>query len=427
MIGVVADDTTGANDIGVMFAKHGYHTRVLALTPELGPEALECDAVVIDTDSRLDKPEVAAEKVRRATRLLMEKGCTVYWKKTCSVFRGNVGVEFDAMLDTLGADFGVAVAAFPKNGRTTVHGTHSVRGVPLAESEFRRDPVHPTTESDLRRVLQNQTPHPVGHVDLDTVRGGVDAIKEALDGLRGRVRYALFDAETQADLATIAEATAGEKVQLGGSGLAEELPPFWPPATSGIAAKDLDLSDPCGVFAVAGSLMPQTLAQVETASQAGLPCLELDTVALLTEAGARAEMERIVAAAVPLLRAGRDVVVHSAHRPEQVAATKAAGAELGIPEVEVSRAVSRTLAEITDSVLQATGLKKLVILGGDTTGTVIRRLGIQGNIVLDEIEPGLPSGLALGVPPLLLVLKSGSFGKPEFLLKAMAHLKEYAK
>ncbi|HLN60896.1 MAG TPA: four-carbon acid sugar kinase family protein [Symbiobacteriaceae bacterium] len=426
MIGVVADDTTGANDIGVMFAKHGYHTRVLTLTPELGPEALQGDAVVIDTDSRLDHPEVAAEKVRRATRLLMEKGCTVYWKKTCSVFRGNVGPEFDAMLDTLGADFGIAVAAFPKNGRTTVHGMHAVRGVPLAESEFRRDPVHPTTESDLRRVLQNQTPHPVGHVDLDTVRRGAAAIKEALDGLRGRVRYALFDAETQADLAAIAEATAGEKVQLGGSGLAEELPPFWPPVASGAAVKDVDLSDPCGVFAIAGSLMPQTRAQVEAARQAGLPCLELDTVANLTEAGAKSEMERIVSAALPLLRAGRDVVVHSAHRPEQVSATKAAGAALGLPEVEVSRAVSRTLAEITAAVLQATGLKKLVIMGGDTTGTIVRRLGIQGNIVLDEIEPGLPSGLALGVRPLLVVLKSGSFGKPEFLLKAMEHLKEYA-
>jgi uncharacterized protein YgbK (DUF1537 family) len=146
----------------------------------------------------------------------------------------------------------------------------------------------------------------------------------------------------------------------------------------------------------------------------------------LTEAGARAEMERIVAATLPLLRAGRDVVVHSAHLPEQVDATKAAGAELGLPEVEVSRAVSRTLAEITASVLRATGLKKLVIMGGDTTGTIVRRLGIQGNIVLDEIEPGLPSGLALGVAPLLVVLKSGSFGKPEFLLKAIDHLKGYA-
>jgi uncharacterized protein YgbK (DUF1537 family) len=282
------------------------------------------------------------------------------------------------------------------------------------------------TESDMRLVLQRQTPHPVGHVDLETVRRGAGAIKEALDGLRGRVRYALLDAETQADLVTIAQATATEKVQLGSSGLAEELPPFWPPVASGAAGKDVDLFDPCGVFSVAGSLMPQTRAQVEAASRAGIPCLELDTVALLAEEGARAEIERILAAAIPLLRAGRDVVVHSAHRPEQVAATKAAGSELGLPEVEVSRAVSRTLAEITVSVLQATGLKKLVVMGGDTSGTVTRRLGIQGNIVLDEIEPGLPSGLALGVPPLLLVLKSGSFGKPEFLLKAMEHLKEYA-
>lgn len=130
---------------------------------------------------------------------------------------------------------------------------------------------------------------------------------------------------------------------------------------------------------------------------------------------------------MPLVLAGQDLVVHSAHQPEQVAATKARGAELGIAEVDVSRAVSRALALITAAVLQQTGLKKLVVMGGDTSGAVTRHLGIAGNIVLDEIEPGLPSGLALGVAPLLLVLKSGSFGQPAFLLKAIAHLRERAK
>lgn len=427
MIGVVADDTTGANDIGIMFAKHGYQTRVLTLNPDLQPEALQGDAVIIDMDSRLDSPAVAAEKVRQATRLLMARGCQVYWKKTCSVFRGNVGAESDALLDTLGAQFGVAVAAFPKNGRTTRDGIHYVRGTPLAESEFRNDPVHPMTESDLRKVLQAQTPHAVGHVNLETVRGGAEAIRQALGALRGQVRYALVDAVTQADLAAIAEATAGERVLLGSSALAEELPPFWPPLTTDSVVDDADLTDLCGVFTVAGSLMPQTRAQVEAAARAGIACLELDTVKVLTEEGARAEVEGLLAAAVPLLWDGQDVVVHSAHQPEQVRATKARGAELGLSEVEVSRAVSRTLAAVTAAVLQETGLKKLIVMGGDTSGTVTRSLGIHGNIVLDEIEPGLPAGLALGVPPLLLVLKSGSFGSPEFLLKAINHLKEHAK
>jgi uncharacterized protein YgbK (DUF1537 family) len=41
---------------------------------------------------------------------------------------------------------------------------------------------------------------------------------------------------------------------------------------------------------------------------------------------------------------------------------------------------------------------------------------------MGEIEPGLPSCLTFGEKPLLLALKSGSFGKPDFFPKAIDHL-----
>ncbi|HEX2864135.1 MAG TPA: four-carbon acid sugar kinase family protein, partial [Deinococcales bacterium] len=143
LMGVVADDLTGAGDIGVLFAKHGLAVRVFTadldvrelpalLAARAGQgEAGRTDVVVLDTDSRLLPAAEAAARVRAATRALQACGCRRFWKKTCSVFRGNVGVEFDALLDTLGLDFAPAVAAFPRNGRTTVQGRHFVRGVPL--------------------------------------------------------------------------------------------------------------------------------------------------------------------------------------------------------------------------------------------------------------------------------------------------------
>jgi uncharacterized protein YgbK (DUF1537 family) len=49
MIGVIADDITGANDIGVMFAKHGWATAVVA---HAAPGALPAaDAVVLESGS----------------------------------------------------------------------------------------------------------------------------------------------------------------------------------------------------------------------------------------------------------------------------------------------------------------------------------------------------------------------------------------
>src|SRR5690554_3614480 len=99
MIGIVADDVTGANDIGLMYAKHGYRAEVFSDYQELELNSIQADVVVLDTNSRADDPKVAYAKVFEATKRLLPLHCSLLTKKTCSVFRGNVGIEFDAMLD----------------------------------------------------------------------------------------------------------------------------------------------------------------------------------------------------------------------------------------------------------------------------------------------------------------------------------------
>lgn len=163
-MGVVADDVTGSNDIGIMFAKSDYLTHVYSFKEEAGSFATSKndapDIRILDTNSRLDPPEIAYRKVFTATRELQQAGCRQFHNKTCSVFRGNIGAEFDAMLDALGLEFAVVVLGFPKNGRTTVDGIHYVHGKRLEDSEFRHDPIHdsprtfyrcPGTEASLRQ------------------------------------------------------------------------------------------------------------------------------------------------------------------------------------------------------------------------------------------------------------------------------------
>ena len=86
--------------------------------------------------------------------------------------------------------------------------------------------------------------------------------------------------------------------------------------------------------------------------------------------------------------------------------------------------VSCTLGEISRRIIEANKVKRLVVAGGETSNDVCRSLGIIGNLVLKEIQPGLPSGLSRGRNELLVVLKSGSFGTPDFLVKALEHLEE---
>lgn len=99
---VVADDITGANDIGVMYSGNKLVTHVYTNDREV---FLDCDVVIVDTDSRFDDRQMAYNKVFNATKRLMQYNPKQFFNKQCSVFRGNIGAEFDAMLDATGETF----------------------------------------------------------------------------------------------------------------------------------------------------------------------------------------------------------------------------------------------------------------------------------------------------------------------------------
>lgn len=422
MIGIVADDTTGANDIGLMFSANHYSVKVVTFHEEL-ELSKDADVLIIDTDSRLDPPQLSYDKVYKATKMLESLGCTMYYNKTCSVFRGNIGEELDAMLDALGQEFAVVTLAFPKNGRQTVQGIHTVHGKLLEESEFAKDPVHPMRQSHLVSILQEQTKRKVGLVTLDKVREGAEPLRQAIEELKESYNYVIVDSENQSDLNIVAEAVRDFPVLCGSSAIGEELPKFWPATQGDDVLSRVNVSDENGVLVVSGSLMPQTRAQTSHLIQSGVPVIVLNSLNVFTAEEQEEEVALVTKRAVEMLRTGIDVLVMADNREEIVSATKDIGLQKGIDPLTVSKMISASLAEATENIVNETGLKRLVVAGGDTSGTVCRKLGIQGNYVLKEIETGLPSGLALG-RHMLIVLKSGSFGRPEFLERAVAHLKE---
>jgi len=429
VIGIVADDITGANDIGTMFAKAGYITHVYpyeSFHPAAGVSAggERPDVVILDTASRLDPPRMAYEKVQDATSRLKAAGASLWINKTCSVFRGNVGAEFDAMLDSLGASFAVVVLGFPKNGRTTVDGKHFVRGLPLEESEFRNDPVHPMTSSDLVEILGGQTERRVARLGERTSALTPEMLRERLEAAESRGGYVILDVETQEDLRTIAQAVRDDYVLCGSSALSEELATTLSRGRPTSETRPLPIVQGVGVLCAAGSLMPQTAGQIDYLRDKGIPVFELDTLRLFAPGDRADELGRLSDALVGALRAGSHAAVHSSNDPVRVAETKRIGAALGRTGEEVSRLVSEAIAELAGAVMARTGQNRLVTAGGETSAAVCHKLGVKGMKVWKEIEPGVPSCLTLTEPPLMLVLKSGSFGSPGFLYRALQHVME---
>lgn len=425
MIGVVADDITGANDIGIMFAKSGYSAHVYSYDAFEASDIGLPDVLILNTDSRLDDRDTAYRKVFNATKLLKDLNCTHFFKKTCSVFRGNIGAEFDAMLDALGLDFGIIVLGFPQNGRITKNGIHYVHGKRLEESEFRNDPVHPMLQSNIVDILQQQTERRVALVDYEQIREGPRVLKGIIDSMRLQCNYLIFDVLSQSDLHIIAEATSEEIMFGGSSAIAEELPAFWGSGhTRGVSA-EIPRAEGLGILCAAGSLMPQTSRQVKYLCNAGAACFELDALRLFDATEREDEIQRLVYAISNAIIGGRDAVLYSDNDKGKVARTKVVGRDKGLSATEASRTVSETIAEIVSRVIRRSGQNRLLVAGGDTSAAVCARLGINGLIIKDEIQPGLPSCISVSRQPMLIILKSGSFGSDDFFLEAVEYLRTH--
>ncbi|MDH5535411.1 MAG: hypothetical protein OEZ08_07575, partial [Betaproteobacteria bacterium] len=72
--------------------------------------------------------------------------------------------------------------------------------------------------------------------------------------------------------------------------------------------------------------------------------------------------------------------------------------------------------------LIAMGVRRLVVAGGETSGAVVKALGVDGLRIGREIDPGVPWTASLGDAPLALALKSGNFGTDDFFEKAFRTL-----
>jgi uncharacterized protein YgbK (DUF1537 family) len=76
------------------------------------------------------------------------------------------------------------------------------------------------------------------------------------------------------------------------------------------------------------------------------------------------------------------------------------------------------MARIAARLVQA-GVRRMVVAGGETSGAVVSRLGVQRLRIGTEIDPGVPWTYAEGSgPPMLLALKSGNFGGRDFFAGA---------
>jgi uncharacterized protein YgbK (DUF1537 family) len=421
-LGCIADDYTGASDLANTLTRCGLRTVQTIGVPSDDLKLPEVDAVVVSLKSRSIEASQAVAKSRAAEKWMRGRGASHVLFKICSTFdstdAGNIGPVMDALRADSGDAIVLVTPAFPETGRTVYQGNLFVGSVPLNESPLKDHPLNPMHDSNLVRVLARQSKTRIGLADLAVIARGPDAVRAHLAELvKKGFGAAVADAVFERDLETIGTVALDHRVSVGASGIGHGLARALVASGRAKANEATDVSGkPVGgpSACLAGSCSQATLQQIAQAEQA-MPVLHLDPEQVVA---GRDETQRALGWARERLSKG-PILVASSSTPDQVAALQARHGRDA-----AGHAIEQAMADIAEGLVKS-GVRRLVVAGGETSGAVVDRLGIPGFLVGPEIAAGVPVLRAVGAKDgeMLLALKSGNFGGPEFFSDALKLMK----
>jgi len=411
LLGVIADDFTGACDVAVQFKKQGLETVVLTDVEFLTSFKGVFDVVVVDTETRNLTSEDAYRKVRRTVRLLQRNDVKLVYKKIDSTLRGNVGAEINAVIDELNVEAVIVTPAFPDQKRIVINGRLLINNVPIEETEYSRDPLSPVSSSQISFVIEKQAREKVGKIPLSQVRRNADSIiKEARSQIKAGKRIIVVDAEFQSDLERIAKASLALNVlPCGSAGLASAL-------SSQLATKSR-------VLVVSGSVNKVTLNQIETAvKKLNLkviqPCI---SGILFDEEKLELASNDLVKETEKALAEGKDVIIRLADSKSLISMIQETGRKYGMTKLQVADILLSVLSRAVQRILNKYSFSRLILIGGDTSIRIMNALGAKAIRSEGEILPGIPSGRIIGgvYNGMRVITKAGGFGDNYALVRMM--------
>jgi uncharacterized protein YgbK (DUF1537 family) len=415
---VIADDFTGACDVGAQFRKLGLETLILSFKVRLNRLKSDFDVIVLDTESRNVAAEIAYEKTRKSIRALNKTGARLIYKKIDSTLRGNIGAEIDAILDELGLKAIVVAPSFPALGRTVINGRVLVNNIPLEKTDFAQDPLSPVKESHVAALIKYQTQREIGELSLSTVRSGFESLaKETQKLIEAGKEIIVSDAETQEDLAKIAGVSAACGIlPCGSAGLAAEV--------SRLLISRLRRSS---MLVISGSVNNVTLNQIKIAEKE----LSVNVVEpkisdiFLSKEKWDVALENLRCEAEKDIAEGRDVIIRLAGSKSLISKIQKAGEKHGMTNLEVRNRLLSVLSECFKKIIEKYRIAGLLLIGGDTAAQIMKAMGAKGFRIEKEILPGVPLGRILKGKHkgLWVATKAGGFGDEYALVKIMKYFK----
>lgn len=358
----LADDLTGALEIGAAFAEYGFNMAVTMGRSLRAAGTPDLDGLIVDTETR----HLPSPKARRVMSVLASAARHGRWKlifkKTDSTLRGNIASELDALASGIPEHPVIYAPAYPQTGRTVQQGRLYVDGQPVSETSYAQDLLNPVTEVSIPSLLAHEA-----HVDV------IASPSAPAGPLRSPAIYVL-DGESISDLQAAAASVV--RVAAGAAGFARALA-----AQMGSRHSASPVPQVSNCLVVNGSLHEASLRQIAHVRETGW------TFALPADAAAA------------MCRPGWTVLCCD-----------------NVVGEGVTRA--RHVGRLVRQILQAVQIDLLVVFGGDTAFGVLQALGRPLVWPIAEIVPGAPFA-SLRQPGrdscLWLVTKGGGLGPVDFL------------
>ncbi|MDP4208616.1 MAG: four-carbon acid sugar kinase family protein [Bacteroidota bacterium] len=152
MIAVIADDFTGAAEIGGIGLRYGLN--VVIETEDIQGE--DADLLIIATDTRSLSAKEASDLITRITKKLIKLNPQFIFKKVDSVLRGNITDELNAQMKAMDKKRALIVAANPIFNRVIRNGMYYIGETPLNETGFSTDPEFPISSSNVLEIISNE-------------------------------------------------------------------------------------------------------------------------------------------------------------------------------------------------------------------------------------------------------------------------------
>lgn len=379
MIAVIADDFTGAAEIGGIGLRNGFNV-VIDTKVEAGVVA---DILIIATDTRSHSPGQAAAVIEKTTRGLMALRPDFIYKKMDSILRGNVAEELLAQMRVSGKERALLIPANPSLKRTIENGIYYYDGIPLNEFSFTNGSVKKRTSSHVLDLLGDKVQMQMSVVSIDE-----DLPEKGLS---------IGNTASTADLDAWSGKIDEKTVAAGGAG-------FFDAILKNLSNRRKVNNEPVQlgkkVLYVCGSAFAKSRSLVKMAKKAGQGVIYMPGRIFASEEEKEA-----------LYREWQtDIINALAVRDKVIIAVD----ELDVDNIEnLPERIREIIADVVESILKKNKIDELIIEGGSTSFSIIRRLGYTRFYPTHEVGPGSIRMQIEEEKDMFLTLKPGSYAWPE--------------